>query len=188
MSIVNKKRIRRPPEEARTLILAAAEQQLNDAGLDGLTVQKVAAVAGISHASVIHHFGSTEEMRKALYKSLSESLLTDIHRSLIADMPAQEILSGLFDAMSNEGHSKLLAWDALSSSEGSVINADLFRDILNDLDTSANSRHDARMVVMLVTCAALGFSVGGQSLKHFLGVTDDEMSGFSQWLSDLLTL
>ena len=186
MKILTAKRIRRTAEEAQALILATAERRLSESGIEGLTVQGVAKDAGISHASVIHHFGSTDDMRKALLKSMTENLLQDIHNSLLADVPPSEILSGLFDTMSGQGHGKLMAWRALSSPFGAMPNADLFIEILRDLQESGATETETKMVVMLVACAALGFSISGEPLQEIIGLSESDMNGFSSWLGDLL--
>jgi hypothetical protein len=48
------KRIRRTPEEARRLILDAAEACMAKAGPAGLRLQEVAEAAGVSHPTILH--------------------------------------------------------------------------------------------------------------------------------------
>ena len=70
-------RRRRSPEVARLEILAAAEQRLRSFGVEGLSVVDVAKDCGMSHATVIHHFGNTAGMRQALVAHMSDRLLRD---------------------------------------------------------------------------------------------------------------
>ena len=55
-------RTRRTADEARRLILDAAERQLAEVGPAGLRLQEVAKEVGVSHPTVLHHFGSREEL------------------------------------------------------------------------------------------------------------------------------
>jgi AcrR family transcriptional regulator len=50
------KRIRRTPEEARRLILDAAEASMAIEGPAGLRLLTVAMQAGVSHPTILHHF------------------------------------------------------------------------------------------------------------------------------------
>jgi TetR/AcrR family transcriptional regulator, repressor for neighboring sulfatase len=52
------KRQRRTPEEARRLILEAAQMLIARTGPEGFRLQDIAAAAGISHPLILHHFGS----------------------------------------------------------------------------------------------------------------------------------
>ena len=54
------KRIRRTAEEARRLILDAAEKRLAQQGPEGLRLQDIARDIGISHPAILHHFESRE--------------------------------------------------------------------------------------------------------------------------------
>src|SRR5580704_8287440 len=52
------KRVRRTPDQARRLILDAAQAAIARTGPEGLRLQDIAAAAGISHPLILHHFGS----------------------------------------------------------------------------------------------------------------------------------
>ncbi len=55
-------RTRRSPEEARAVILRAAESLLADRGPDGVGLKDVAVRAGVSHALVTHYFGTIDAL------------------------------------------------------------------------------------------------------------------------------
>ena len=55
-----KARVRRTAEDARAAILDAAERRLGATGPGGIRLQEVAADVGVSHSTVLHHFGSRE--------------------------------------------------------------------------------------------------------------------------------
>ncbi|MBV1885644.1 MAG: TetR family transcriptional regulator, partial [Parvibaculaceae bacterium] len=50
------KRIRRTAEEARRLILDAAEKRLAEQGPEGIRLQDIAKDIGVSHPAILHHF------------------------------------------------------------------------------------------------------------------------------------
>src|SRR6201996_6803883 len=61
------KRVRRRPEEARVQILDAADRIMaKGGGPASLRLQDVARLAGISHPTILHHFGSREGLVRAL--------------------------------------------------------------------------------------------------------------------------
>ncbi|MDO9127858.1 MAG: helix-turn-helix domain-containing protein, partial [Parvibaculum sp.] len=60
------KRVRRTAEEARRLILDAAEERLAKQGPEGLRLQDIARDVGISHPAILHHFESREGLVRAL--------------------------------------------------------------------------------------------------------------------------
>ena len=94
------KRVRRSPEAARQLILSTAADRLANMGLTGLNISGVAEAAGMSHATVIHHFGSTTAMRQALLSYMTTALLTDVREALARQDSPDQVLAGLFEKLS----------------------------------------------------------------------------------------
>src|ERR1700722_11490401 len=78
------KRVRRRPEDARRLILDAAEASMAAAGPAGLRLQDVARAAGVSHPTILHHFGS----RKGLVRALNLRTLEDLKTAVIGQLSA----------------------------------------------------------------------------------------------------
>ena len=68
------KRVRRTPEDARALILDAAQKTMGAEGPAALRLQDVAKEAGVSHPTILHHFGSREGLVKALNHRSLEAL------------------------------------------------------------------------------------------------------------------
>ena len=68
------KRVRRTADEAKRLILDAAEAQMARAGPAGLRLQDLAADLGISHSTILHHFSNREGLVRALNKRTLDSL------------------------------------------------------------------------------------------------------------------
>ncbi|MGH7960445.1 MAG: helix-turn-helix domain-containing protein, partial [Candidatus Binatia bacterium] len=59
-------RRRRTAEEARRLILEAAEKRLITGGPEAIRLQDIAAEVGMAHAVISHHFGNREGLMEAL--------------------------------------------------------------------------------------------------------------------------
>ena len=77
-----KKRVRRRPEDARALILDAAEKSMAAHGPAGIRLQDVAKAAGVSHPTILHHFGS----REGLVRALNLRTLEDLTRTVVERM------------------------------------------------------------------------------------------------------
>ncbi|GAA2137004.1 TetR/AcrR family transcriptional regulator [Actinomadura napierensis] len=65
---MTRSRVRRPPEEARRLILDAAERLLAEGGVAAVQVRAVAAQVGMTDAGVNHHFGTRDRLLEALLR------------------------------------------------------------------------------------------------------------------------
>lgn len=68
MAVVEPRRTRRPPEEARRLILDAAASLLTEGGVAAVQVRAVAAKVGMTDAGVTHHFQSRDNLLRELLR------------------------------------------------------------------------------------------------------------------------
>ncbi|HEX7034297.1 MAG TPA: TetR/AcrR family transcriptional regulator [Pseudomonadales bacterium] len=187
-------RRRRTPEQAREEILRAAETRLREHGLDGLNVVDVAAACGMSHATLLHHFGSTAGMRRALVEAMTDRLLRDIIEALRCDPGPEppELLRDLFEALSSGGHAKLLAWlsvggdalsDDLSPSEPvRALFAALVPTLAERLPPGPDRQRIAKRLIFLVATAAVGYGVAGDRLPRLLAMEAGEAERFPAWL------
>lgn len=111
-------RKRRTSEEARTAILDAAEQRLVASGPAGIRLQEVAADVGVSHPTVLHHFGS----REGLIEAVVARALDSLHQGLVDAVRAAPqgpdqvaaLLGNVSDAMVAGGHARAFLWLSLS--------------------------------------------------------------------------
>lgn len=111
-------RRRRTAEEARTAILDAAERRLVAAGPAGIRLQEVAADVGVSHPTVLHHFGS----REALVEAVVARALESMHNGLLAALPTApgqpdqvaRLLDNVSATLVGGGHGRAFLWLALS--------------------------------------------------------------------------
>jgi AcrR family transcriptional regulator len=180
------KRVRRTPDGARDEILAAARERLLQYGLDGLKIADIARDVGMSHATLIHHFGSTSGMRRALVDRMAKELLTEFLGVFerIPPSPARrvEVLSRLFRTLAVERHAQLFAWLALETSDdaeddsvawaGAPLFDALFDQIAAQEDATGHDRDAARFGVLLAVTSAIGFGIASPWLQHAGLVTD----------------
>jgi AcrR family transcriptional regulator len=115
---------RRTGDEARARILDAAERQLVAAGPAGIRLQEVAADVGVSHPTVLHHFGSREGLIEAVVAralaSLHAGLLDAVQASPKGPEHVEAILDRVADALVEGGHARAFFWLALSGYESSM--------------------------------------------------------------------
>ena len=201
------KRRRRSAEEAKRLVLETAAERLENFGLEGLNLTGVADQAGISHGTIIHHFGSSEGMRQALVIHMTRELLSDVLEALRGDTSPAELSNNVFAALGNRGHAQLLAWLAVEhrapGEQPFLENLPLFRSIIDGVATRiCRSDHaddisdesgahratdeelrQARLIVLLMGTAALGLGIAGDQLQALLELDDDSRREFPRWLA-----
>jgi AcrR family transcriptional regulator len=110
-------RIRRSPDEARRLILEAAEKRLAEGGPDAVRVQKIAADLGITDAAIYHHFETREGLLDALARFGARQLKTAIEELLAGfaadstDVQAIAVLA--LETFEKRGYARLVLWLSL---------------------------------------------------------------------------
>ena len=187
MALPGSPRKRRTAGEAKQLLLETAARRLKEQGVDGLTVKGVAADAGMSHATLIHHFGSSDGMRRELEVYMTSRLLADIIAALQQDVPAESLCRDLFEALSADGHVRLLAWlavdDSLSQLEPPGVQ-DMFGNLIDSVATRllGGDVTMARNVVLLIACTAIGHGMVREKLPDLIGMSGEERADFPQWL------
>lgn len=196
-----KPRVRRDAESARALILEAAAKRLVSSGPSGIRLQEVAADVGMSHPTVLHHFGS----REALVKAVCSSALASIHRQLIEAIQASSgdesqlsaMIEAVFDALTKSGHGRVLMWLALEGEPSEPVDVQL-ADVVDATHTmraakrrekglEQKTHEDTAHVVVLAALALLGSSVIGPTMLKNAGLEgDDAGPRFRAWLTRLL--
>jgi len=201
-----KKRIRRTPEEARSLILEAARDRLQTVGPEGLQVKEVAGVAGVAHSTILHHFGSAEGLRAALIDEMGHKLLEDILAALKARRPGEadsRLLLSVFETLSDAGHARLLAWVMLKGDQPAMGGAgvkNLFHELIEEIAAAImaeqedkgegawrRARKRARFTAMLAALTAVGDGIAGPFLAEQIGLTNQEArADFRTWLAEVM--
>ncbi|MBX3212392.1 MAG: TetR family transcriptional regulator [Labilithrix sp.] len=197
-------RKRRTAEEARTAILDAAERRLVEAGPTGIRLQEVATDVGVSHPTVLHHFGSREALVEAVLERVMQSIYAPILETLrttsLEEDAMTHLLDRVFEAVEQRGHARVLFWLALQGAtlpdERDPLRAVV--DIAHDLrrqrrGTSSRSPRspsleDTRFAVVLATLAMTAKSVLGRHLFENIGLGGDDavQQRFRAWLAKLL--
>lgn len=86
----------------RQTLIEAGLTLLRDFGADGLSIRKVAAHAGVSHAAPAHHFASLSDLRTAVmaagHREFAKSMLdkiAEVDQGRVAPSPRARILAAL---------------------------------------------------------------------------------------------
>lgn len=173
-------RIRRTPEEARTLALASARRLLLADGPDAITLQAVAADLGMSHTNLIHHFGSAAGLQSELMRQMVSELTTTIESAVMrlraGKGELKDFVDIVFDAFDQGGAAKLAAWMVLSGESMHLAPiGELVRDHIDSVErgtetNDASVRH-ARITsaTLFVSVAALGDAIIGDQLRKMVG-------------------
>ncbi|MET0283997.1 MAG: TetR/AcrR family transcriptional regulator [Polyangiales bacterium] len=191
-------RTRRTAEDARTAILDAAEQRLVDAGPSGIRLQDVAADVGISHPTVLHHFGSRDRLVDAVVKRRVHLMNQEVLLALVGagadERSAVALFERLYAMFSTGGHARVAAFIAL---EGRVPGADP-----NSLLPLAEVTHKARLThredqpsfddtyftVLLAAFALFGEAIVGPIFRGDPEGAPDEATSkrFREWTARLV--
>lgn len=177
------KRRKRSGAEVREEGLAAARRLLLDGGPGAVTLANVGEAIGMSHANVLHHFGSAAGLQSALMGSMIQDLtgaLDNVVDLLKTDDAApRTIADHVFDAFDKGGAGPLAAWIVLS---GDVGRLEPIREAVGALVTAivgrskdAAARERVRAAVLMVAVSAFGDAVIGPYLRDMLGQKDDAM-------------
>ncbi len=108
-------RTRRDPEEARRLILEAAQRALVKRGPDAVRLKDVAEEAGVSRALVSHYFGKIHDVIEAAFESHIDSQRARfIGRLIGSPSDPREWFAAFFEEALEPLHSRLVAWSMIS--------------------------------------------------------------------------
>ncbi|MDB4974613.1 MAG: Transcriptional regulator, TetR family protein [Myxococcaceae bacterium] len=194
-------RTRRTAEDARTAILDAAEQRLVASGPKGIRLQDVAADVGISHPTVLHHFGSRERLVDEVLKRRVEAMNREVIVALAGggdDLDsARALFERLYAALGPGGHARVTAFLAL---EGRVPGAEphSLRPLAELTHAERLSRciaggprptfDDSYFIVLLSAFALFGEAIVGPLFRgEPEGAPDEETSKrFRFWLAQLV--
>ena len=171
------KRRRRTPDEARREALAAARRLLLEAGPTAITLKAVADEIGVTHANLIHHFGSAAGLQSALMGSMVRDL-TDALGETVAQLRLEigaprTLTDSVFDAFDKGGAGRLAAWIVLS---GDLKHLEPIRAAVQDLVNAIHeklaegepTRHRITGAVLFIALCAFGDSVIGDPLRDML--------------------
>jgi AcrR family transcriptional regulator len=98
VKVKSKKRIRREPAEARTLILQTAGGIMLREGYAAVSMRRVARAAGLSPTLVNYYYSSADKLLVALYKHACEPDLKSLEQALNASDPIAALWAYQTDA------------------------------------------------------------------------------------------
>lgn len=182
------KRKRRTAAQAKALVLDTAARRLQAFGLEGLNIVGVAEEAGISHATLIHHFGSSAGMRQALVERMTERLVRDAVATFANEQGLEGLFGELFSVFSTGGHAQLLAWRAIEEGNREQPSESVRALFAGLVDACAERLPGgdvaaARNLIVLVVSAAIGLGIMGAELAELVGWDDDDQDNFPAWLA-----
>jgi AcrR family transcriptional regulator len=193
-------RKRRTADEARAAILDATERSLVAVGPGGIRLQDVAAEVGVSHPTVLHHFGSREALVAAVVERALDGLQAAVMTAL-ASAPEGEgqvaaLLDGVFAALTAQGHGRALMWLALEG-HGPQVGDLRMRVVAETVHTLRRARfpdrevapsfEDSQFSVVLAASAMIAHAVIGPHLLHGVGAEGAQTPArFRAWLARLL--
>ena len=194
-----KGRVRRSADEARELILDAAEAQLTRHGPDALRLVQLAEELGISHPAILHHFGSREGLVRAVVLRTAERLESQVFASLRGNLDDEQnavaLLERVFRALTDEGHARLLVWLYLSGHTADPVGygqkmrhiADAMHALRRVHKPDADPE-DTLFTVLLAGIALFGNAIAGAPLRASAGLGDDPGANgrFLAWMTRLL--
>lgn len=201
-AVTKPKRRRRTPEAARREILDAAGQRLKNDGPDGLRLQTIAGDLGISHSSILHHFGSRDGLLEALSIDAFQVLDRDLKSALQAPdeaEPTVDLFEKIARILGERGHAQLLAWQLMNGRlrlEAGPTDDPTGRGLGQDqtnglLDRLARTLHairlehsvtqatppptldDSQSVVAMAACALFGEALAGEFMLQSAGLGTD---------------
>jgi AcrR family transcriptional regulator len=189
------KRVRRRPEEARRQILDAAEASMTAAGPAGLRLTDVAERAGVSHPTILHHFGSREGLVRALNQRNLEDLKTAVIRQMTTDDQEGNAIATTFAAYRG-GIAQRMLWLIQSAADAPAGKLHVFDDIVNTVQAvrekfarpgTVIDIADTRAAVHLTTIAAFGDAILGPRIRQG-GSEELSVGAFEKWFGRLLDL
>jgi AcrR family transcriptional regulator len=168
---------RRSAAAARDNILEAAESILRAHGPLELKLASVAAAAGVSTATVLHHFGAIDDVQTALMERMVTRLaarVVEITEAAPVDQPPSlEGAQALFDAFEEQGAARLAAWLVMTGEARRLSVVRRAVDQVIDSTLARLSKPPPRVVLEDIILAsittALGSGLFGEALSALLG-------------------
>lgn len=186
-------RVRRSAAEARDRILEATGKRLLQEGPSALRLQEIAADVGVSHPTILHHFGSREALVREVVerevRRMEEELVAAVASVPVDEAAPVEVLRRAMDAFLASGHARLLAYLALEpKSSASGPSAPHLRRLAEVVHARRVERcgpapfEDTLHTVLAVSLAVVADALLGEGPWHAMGLDDVSRGRFHDWL------
>jgi AcrR family transcriptional regulator len=166
-------------------------------GPAGLRLQDVARAAGVSHPTILHHFGSREGLVRALNQRSLEVLRNSVIARLSSAQSGDDSIKQTFAAY-RDGVAQRMLWLLQSEALEAPGGLRFFDEIVEALHAlrlkfAAPGKEpdieDTRAVIHLTTIAAFGDAVIGTRLRQTAGEKEHAARDrFVTWFAALLDL
>jgi TetR/AcrR family transcriptional regulator, repressor for neighboring sulfatase len=176
------KRVRRTPEEARALILDAAERVFAERLPDVAGLKDIATEAGVSHALVTHYFGTYEKLVEATLERrfgvVRERIVAELMATIASTTDASTILAAYRRAIGGVAADpvsvRLVVWAFLS---GRAAAEDFFSHRVQGLKHLADAiearaslpREDLEFALVASFAMTVMWKLGGDVMAGALG-------------------
>ena len=166
-------------------------------GPAGLRLQDVARAAGVSHPTILHHFGSREGLVRALNLRSLEGLRNSVVAQLSSAQPGGDSIQRTFAAY-RDGMAQRILWLIQSAPPGTPGSLTFFDEIVAALHAlrlkfaapgTVPDIEDTRAVIHLISIAAFGDAVIGPRLRQASGAKERAArERFETWFAALIDL
>jgi len=153
-------------------MLDAAERRLVASGPAAIRLQEVAAEVGVSHPTILHHFGSREALVQEVVRRRVDLMNADVLAAVASGMDKREVvaplLERLFAMFGSNGHARVVAFLALDGASNPSIDglAPVARALHARRAALAPAgvkpaREDSEFIVQLTAFALFGEAIAG---------------------------
>ncbi len=181
----------------RETILDCAQKRLARLGSDGIRLQDIARDAGVSHPTILHHFGSRDGLIVALVQHIGEMFVSEIIRRIpigVNTVPIELSKVGfVFEILCDKGFGILIGW-AYKQRPADI--APVIDNLFNmayekllkhkaDLDQRAPDQDWSKQLaycIRIALMAAAGETLIGKPVGFALGGTED----YRIWISEVI--
>lgn len=189
-------RARRSPEQARALIVEAAQALMAERGPDAVGLKDVAEAAGVSHALVTHYFGTYDGLVDAALESRARKSRAELlARIAEAEPDLEQWLDALFATLVDPLYVRLGVWAIL---RGRASSADFFprrdkgmREIADRLSERFGDRVPRERIehaMIMVFTSSFAYALAEDVLWASLGrrASAARAAGFRKYLAEIL--
>ena len=176
---ITPKRLRRTAEDARAAALDAAQSRLKADGPAAMTLKAIASDIGVTHANLLHHFGSAAGLQDALMERMIRDAVAGV-AAAVARLRAgagspRNLVDAAFDAFSEAGIGRLAAWlHATGDAERLQPLFAVLGDLVNALEAGAvlppeDARQRISDMTLTLVLMGLGDALAGPMLHTAVG-------------------
>ena len=156
------------PEESRALAVATARELLRTEGATAITLKAVAGRMGRTHAALLHHFGSVDDLHAALADEIAREVAAIIAGSIgryqAGKVKLRAVVEEMFSTFREQHFGELIAWiilqrrrEALAPVEKAI--SGVITQITRPGDTRPLDRATMGLVLLAIGDALVGEEV-----------------------------